>query len=310
MKRKWVTVAACMAVSLSLTGCGTAAIEKNVTDAANEISDQLSDMTDKQDEHVLFVKNGYPVSYPDISYGNAFDEFFDDPTWKYFKAKTGEDVVEFTGYCVYHDTKVKSRLQFILNMEEETFTQGAMSFNDVPQEDLVTSAMILKAFEEYASKHNVKEKEADDDAFGSGTVTQFHDSGAAATPKATQEPTPEPTPEAADEEEYYYDDSEDEEDDDVWDEGTSDYYILPFSDTEKVTKADLKSLSKAECRIARNEIYARHGRRFSDPELQEYFDKQTWYQGTQDPDSFDESVLSPIEKKNAKFILNYENKLK
>lgn len=35
-------------------------------------------------------------------------------------------------------------------------------------------------------------------------------------------------------------------------------YILPNSDTKLLTKDDLKGLTSEECKIARNEIYARH----------------------------------------------------
>ncbi len=36
-------------------------------------------------------------------------------------------------------------------------------------------------------------------------------------------------------------------------------YVLPDSSTRYLTKADLEGLTKEECRIARNEIYARYG---------------------------------------------------
>ena len=83
-------------------------------------------------------------------------------------------------------------------------------------------------------------------------------------------------------------------------------YIFANSDTQLLTKADLEGLSKEECQIARNEIYARHGRRFNDEELQAYFDAQEWYEGTIDPDDFQESVLSDIEIANKNLIVTYE----
>jgi hypothetical protein len=99
------------------------------------------------------VKNGYPVSYPDCKYGDVFDEFFGSPTWKYFESTDGLDIVEFTGYCMYQNTEVKVRLQFILDVENSTFESGAMSFNDVPQTTLITAALIEKAFSQYVEKH-------------------------------------------------------------------------------------------------------------------------------------------------------------
>lgn len=83
-------------------------------------------------------------------------------------------------------------------------------------------------------------------------------------------------------------------------------YILPQSDSELLSKSDLEGLSQDELRIARNEIYARHGRRFKDEELQKYFDECSWYNGTIDPDSFQDSMLSDIEHANKDLIVKYE----
>ena len=86
-------------------------------------------------------------------------------------------------------------------------------------------------------------------------------------------------------------------------------YILPFSSERYLTEADLDPLSEWELKLARNEIYARHGRRFIDPELQAYFDSKSWYKGIYDPQDFDknhDSDISELEKKNAEFILKYE----
>ncbi|MBI1234355.1 MAG: YARHG domain-containing protein [Alphaproteobacteria bacterium] len=54
-------------------------------------------------------------------------------------------------------------------------------------------------------------------------------------------------------------------------------YLLPDSDKRLLTSDDLAGLSLADLRIARNEIFARHGRRFSDPGLQAWFDARSWY---------------------------------
>ncbi|MBU5478553.1 YARHG domain-containing protein [Eubacterium sp. MSJ-13] len=98
-----------------------------------------------------------------------------------------------------------------------------------------------------------------------------------------------------------YDDSYNDSDD-----SAGNGYILPDSSKRKLKKSDLKGLSKEELRIARNEIYARHGRRFNDKELQKYFDNQSWYEGTVAADDFSEDALNSIEKKNAAFIKQFE----
>ena len=86
----------------------------------------------------------------------------------------------------------------------------------------------------------------------------------------------------------------------------SDEYIFSYSNSRYLTENDLKNLSKEELRIARNEIYARHGRRFNDEQLQYYFDSKSWYWGTISPEYFDDSVLNDYEEKNGELIIQYE----
>lgn len=86
-------------------------------------------------------------------------------------------------------------------------------------------------------------------------------------------------------------------------------YIFPDSDTKKLTVTELRKLGKKRLRIARNEIYARHGRKFLSQDLQEYFNSYSWYCAEYDPDEFKESWLSKKEKYNIKLILRYEKKM-
>lgn len=122
--------------------------------SGQDIEDQIGNILQQEDEHVQMVKNGYPEMYPDLKYGEVFEAFFSNPTWTYFHAETGEDVVEFTGNCIYRDQEVKARLQFILDMENNTFQAGALSFNDVPQTELITSALISTAFQSYQEENS------------------------------------------------------------------------------------------------------------------------------------------------------------
>lgn len=86
-------------------------------------------------------------------------------------------------------------------------------------------------------------------------------------------------------------------------------YILKNSDIKYLTKADLKGLTAEQCRLARNELYARHGRLFEDEELQNYFDSCSWYHGSIAVSDFDESMLSDIEIANRNLIVNFENEM-
>lgn len=75
-------------------------------------------------------------------------------------------------------------------------------------------------------------------------------------------------------------------------------WIFPDSDTRLLTQADLAGLSDWELKVARNEIYARHGRRFTSARLQAHFDSCSWYEGTVDADQFDETVFNDVERAN------------
>lgn len=83
-------------------------------------------------------------------------------------------------------------------------------------------------------------------------------------------------------------------------------YILADSSTRLYTAAELSALTNDQLRIARNEIYARHGRKFNDSTLQQYFDSKSWYKGTISPDQFSVSVLNSVERENLYTIMAVE----
>lgn len=83
-------------------------------------------------------------------------------------------------------------------------------------------------------------------------------------------------------------------------------YMIPGSNSRYITDADLSGFSAWQCKVARNEIYARYGRKFNSSELQEYFSSKRWYYGSVPASSFDEGVLNDYERKNIKTIQNYE----
>lgn len=87
-------------------------------------------------------------------------------------------------------------------------------------------------------------------------------------------------------------------------------FILPDSDARYVSKSELKILTDRELLLARNEIYARHGRKFNDRSIQAYFDQQDWYRGTVDPDDFSDKVFNQYEVANITTIIAAENSRK
>ena len=83
-------------------------------------------------------------------------------------------------------------------------------------------------------------------------------------------------------------------------------YLIANSDSKYLTDNDIKGLSLQQLNYAKNEIYARRGRKFQSKELQDYFNSKSWYKGTIEPDMFQEGMLNDYEKKNAEFLKNAE----
>ncbi|HAM30508.1 MAG TPA: hypothetical protein DCP49_03665, partial [Erysipelotrichaceae bacterium] len=79
-------------------------------------------------------------------------------------------------------------------------------------------------------------------------------------------------------------------------------YILPESNSKYITTEELASLSLQEINYAKNEIYARHGRKFNSNELQNYFDQQSWYRGSISSNDFSDQVFNEFEKANIKAL--------
>lgn len=88
-------------------------------------------------------------------------------------------------------------------------------------------------------------------------------------------------------------------------------YILPNSDKVYYSSSDFAGLSDWELYVARNEIFARYGREFSNDDLARYFARKSWYVARYTPEEFD-SMASPLnayEKHNVDELLSYEKSI-
>ncbi len=83
-------------------------------------------------------------------------------------------------------------------------------------------------------------------------------------------------------------------------------YVISDSDTRVIKEAEIRDFTPWQLKVARNEIYARHGRPFVHKDLQCYFATKSWYHADE---SFTESVLSTTENKNIATIKAYEEKI-
>lgn len=67
------------------------------------------------------VQNGYLYDYKSAIIKKAFEGYFDNPTWIYFKSQEDDDVVEFTGESHYNNQPVTILIQFTVDALEQTF---------------------------------------------------------------------------------------------------------------------------------------------------------------------------------------------
>lgn len=122
------------------------------------------------------------------------------------------------------------------------------------------------------------------ETIGQDTPTAEPTPTPAPTPAPTPTPTPAPTPLPSDSE-----------------------YILSDSDKRYLSREDLAGLTQEQCCLARNEIYARHGRIFMTAAISRYFSSKSWYSPTVSAENFRDSVLNSYEIANIEFISDYEN---
>lgn len=90
-------------------------------------------------------------------------------------------------------------------------------------------------------------------------------------------------------------------------------YVLPESNTRYYSQTEIDALSEHDLFIARNEIYARHGRKFDNEELKNYFASKSWYvpqYAAKEFDDFGDTKFNEYEIFNRNAIVEREKKLK
>lgn len=81
------------------------------------------------------------------------------------------------------------------------------------------------------------------------------------------------------------------------------------SNVRVMSKSELQEYSTDSLWLARNEIFARHGRGFKDPYLQDYFNGKSWYVYRYSPDEWDRNHgndLDSTEKANLATMMEIE----
>lgn len=93
-------------------------------------------------------------------------------------------------------------------------------------------------------------------------------------------------------------------------ESTNSEYVFPTSNTEKLSKEELRNYTKEQLRLGRNEIFARHGMIFGVDDLDDYFSQKSWYQPTWTSSQFYDNVeMSLLEEENIRLITEVESEM-
>ncbi|HEY0427497.1 MAG TPA: YARHG domain-containing protein [Pyrinomonadaceae bacterium] len=72
---------------------------------------------------------------------------------------------------------------------------------------------------------------------------------------------------------------------------------------ETLYASDLEGLPQVDLRLLRNAHFARYGRKYTQPELADYFQSRPWYKPS---DSYNDNMLTATDKNNIKLILAVE----
>ncbi len=148
--------------------------------------------------------------------------------------------------------------------------RGSSSGNDDQAMDTVKEEMQEKSSSEDASEENTEEFSSED----SMDTSQADVSSASDTSSSTTDTAAKPG--------------------EVM--NADDGYMFPDADSSYVKESEVKKLTTEQIQYAINEVYARHGLKFTKKENKERFEKKKWYTGTVDEQ--DDIILNKYEKKN------------
>ncbi len=105
---------------------------------------------------IASVKGASPEGYPGITYEEAFEDYFSNPTWKKLgKNEDGNVVVKFTGNCLYMDQTALAEIKFTIYKDQGLFVVSSVEINDQDM-GIFGNALVMDVFEEYSESHSSK----------------------------------------------------------------------------------------------------------------------------------------------------------
>ncbi|MGE6592537.1 hypothetical protein ACQKFU_23800 [Bacillus mycoides] len=131
-----------LSLTVLVTGCSSNDVDEAVNKADKRVKEEVTVATTKDHEYVQRIKSSKLPDYEVMTIGEAFHKFFKNPKWKYFTSKDNEEIVEFTGNCLYREQEVKAKIQFVINKADNTFKLKAMAFNDIRQNEIELAGLL------------------------------------------------------------------------------------------------------------------------------------------------------------------------
>lgn len=107
--------------------------------------------------YIKIIKEGSPEEYDEITYGDAFSDFFSDPDWEYVPSENGKDIVQFTGGCLYAEKDITVCIKFII--KDKTFQCTYMDYDGEKQDQDEINYMIDTVFSSYIEDNEMGEAE-------------------------------------------------------------------------------------------------------------------------------------------------------
>lgn len=95
------------------------------------------------DKYIQIVKNGTLDAYPQMTVGEAFDGYLDNPKWESGLSEDKQRFVNVKGGILYAEKEAEIAVQFFVNEKDDTFQYNACEINGLPQ----TNIVVLGLFE-------------------------------------------------------------------------------------------------------------------------------------------------------------------
>lgn len=297
----WITVTLILVLT---SGCSKTDMQ-DISHGVQKIQETTYDDSEIKSIKAMQLDNGYLL-------GDLVENYMGSPTYELFTAEGGQRCINISGNITYMGKPVVCVIQYEKesgNGVAERYNFRAIEFNEVPQPNLYYYTIMSNMVESYEQKHGVK---TDKNIVESKkrdvkeSVSLPSDHGYNWNPSNSS--LPDDSNNLNDSPKYEYEEERlnDYPEYEYEEERSSDYYILPTSSYAYLTEYDLYGLSSEELRLARNEIYARHGRVFKDEDLQEYFNHMRWYQELPKKKEVSDYELNDYEKENIQLIKSFE----